>query len=218
LQSLARPICMVEIERFCTRVLEARFPGAHMESDVRAFSGELWRDRFDLLCAGFPCQPFSTASRGRRTAIDLWPEILRVVAESRAPMVFLENVQREPIYRAAQDLHALGYRGAVAPLSSAQVGAPHDRRRWWLLAHTDDTQQPMLSINAEVASSSEAESPWDALPSGLLGMDDGVPDRMARLRALGNAVVPACARAAFVILLGELFPTTEPRGSSALRS
>ena len=199
-----RPSGFVEIDPFCQRLLARRFPGVPIHGDIHTFGGTTWRGLVTLLVAGFPCQPFSTASRGRKVAENLWPEVNRVVRELEPPIVFLENVQREPIVAAARDLHARGYRGAVARVSSAQVGAPHDRRRWWLLAHAHDAQQSVLALDAEVAGVSPAPRAWDEIPGGLLGVDDGLPGRVDRLHALGNAVVPACAEAAFRVLVKAL--------------
>jgi len=100
-----------------------------------------------------------------------------------------------------EDLDAMGFRGAVAPVSAAQVGAPHERNRWWLLAHVDDARQPALAKHDEVARLQEAaESHWRAGPGRVLGMDVPTPNRVDRLRALGNGVVPQQAAEAFRIL------------------
>ena len=203
LRRWVQPQAFCEIDTFCQAILRARFPGVPVIDDIRTLRDPIY-EPLDLVVAGFPCQPFSTASRGRRTATNLWPEVLRIVSQSQPGWVFLENVQRDPIYRAAQDLSSRGYQGAVAQVCASQVGAPHDRPRWWLLAHTDYAKQPDFSVDAEVARLSASAGSWDALPGGLLDVVNGVPDRMARLRALGNAVVPACAELAFAILLQEL--------------
>ena len=205
LSKWCEPAAFVEIDPFCRGILRRRWPSVPILEDLRELDGHDWSGTVDILVAGFPCQPFSTASRGRRVAENLWPRIARLIDKSRPPTVFLENVQYEPIRRAAWDLHPLGYQGRVAPLSSAQVGAAHDRRRWWLLAHADDAEQPVLSLDAEVAGIQAASRSWVSLPAGLLGVDDGLPNRMDRLRALGNAVVPAQAEAAFAFLGSKLF-------------
>ncbi len=164
---------------------------------------------YDIASGGFPCQPFSTASRGRKVARDLWPEMRRIVREGTPTYVFAENVQSGPIRRACDDLAAIGYRCAAAPVSSAHVGAPDDRRRWWLLAHYHDATEPTLALHAEVAGIPAARTDrweWDP-PRSVLGVGDGFPaelDRSARLKLLGNAANPFQAAAAFRLLLGVL--------------
>jgi len=147
-------------------------------------------------------QPFSTASHGRRVACDLWPEVRRIIGEVAPGWVFLENVQRKPIARAADELARAGYCGRMARLCASQVGAPHQRSRWWLLAHANNEAQPSLRFNAETSrKSAAAHAGWEELPTGVLGVLDGVPHRMDRFRVLGNAVVSSQAALAFSILI-----------------
>lgn len=105
----ARLICGVEIDPYCQRVLQARMrdkllPVAPIWSDIRTFDATSLRGEVDLVSGGFPCQAFSHAARGRNNAEDLWPHMLRVIEECAPRVVFAENVRREPIERAAQDL------------------------------------------------------------------------------------------------------------------
>ena len=90
---------MVEREAFCAadlaRKMEAGFlDEAPIWSDVATFDGVPWRGRVDIVTAGFPCQPFSTAGNGQGTADPrwIWPHIARIVGECRPAQVFLENV------------------------------------------------------------------------------------------------------------------------------
>jgi DNA (cytosine-5)-methyltransferase 1 len=199
-------VCYVERDRYCQQVLRQRiadgvFDDAPIFDDVRIFDGREWEGAVDLVCGGFPCQPFSTASRGRIRAEDLWPEMLRIVREAMPSLVFAENVQREPIASAARDLCELGYRGAITRACPASMGAAHRRRRWWLLAYTDDAKQCGQSLDAAVASVQAPES-FDAWgdPGQFLGVAHGVADRGHRIRALGNGWVPLVAATAFCLL------------------
>lgn len=170
-------------------------------TDLRTFDGRAWRGAVDCVTAGFPCPAFSTASRGRRVAEDLWPECLRIIEEVGPRFVFLENVQRDPIDAAGRQLVALGYDCAYAPLAASQVGAPHERQRWWLLADADGDPEPAFALHGEVARVSPAPHPdWWREPLGrVVDVVHGVPRELA-LTALGNAVVPAQAELAFVHL------------------
>ena len=201
-----RTVCAVELDPYCHRVLLARqrdgqigrFP---IWDDVRTFDGRPWRGHVDVISGGFPCQPFSTASRGRRTAVNLWPEMLRVVREVEPGHVIVENVAREPIEQAASDLRQLGYRAEVAEVAAACVGAPHDRPRWWTVAHADRDGESRRAKHEEMASvPSLARLEWWADEPRDLGMDDGMANRLDRLRALGNGQVPAVVRLAWETL------------------
>lgn len=212
LAGIARTVCYVEREGFAASCLVAqiqagRLADAPVWSDLRTFDARAWRGAVDLVVAGFPCQPFSTASRGRSVADDLWPCVARVVREVRPRFVFLENVQRQPIQRAASFLRfSFGYQVKIAANTAASVGAPFERRRWWALADADDETQSTIPINdAPVAGiHTVVHSDWwnDAKPD-LVGLDDGIPKGLA-FSALGNAVVPQQARAAFIELAERL--------------
>ncbi len=195
------PVCAVEIDLFCQNILFARQRDGHLPrfpiwDDVRTFDGHPWRGYIDVVTAGFPCQPFSTASRGRVVAKDLWSHVARIIGEVEPPHVLAENVQRTPIARAAYDLTRLGYVCHIVRAPASCVGAPHRRVRYWVLAHHHDAEQSAVSEHAQVAGVSKAVRAgwWEETPGRILGMDDGVANRMDRLRALGNGQVPAVVR------------------------
>ena len=201
------PVCAVELDPYCRRVLLARQRDGHLPrfpiwDDVCTFDGRPWRGSVDVVAGGFPCQPFSGAAHGNHTAIDLWPEMARVVGESRPAVVFAENVERRPVERAACDLFALGYSARFAMLSAALVGAPHPRDRWWVVAHADGDSKPRLPVHVEVAESSSIPpmALWREDYSRSVGVDDGGSSRMDRLRSIGNAQSPQVAALAWEIL------------------
>lgn len=144
--------------------------------------------RIDLLTAGYPCQPFSTAARGRNTATDHWPSARRIIQRCRPRWVVLENVpgrRLEHIERSCRELEALGY--AVWPIDAAIEIRKHVRRRIWVLAHSNREGEPQFAEHAKVAGIREAARcrRGDAEP---LAVDDGLPRKMARMKALGNAI------------------------------
>jgi DNA (cytosine-5)-methyltransferase 1 len=108
--------------------------------DVRKFDGHAWRGLVDVICGGFPCQPFSCAGKQLGTADPrhLWPEMARIIEEVRPRYVFAENVTLGAFEEPWRDLRRLGYRVPPAIcVSASDVGAPHLRKRWWLLAHAE---------------------------------------------------------------------------------
>lgn len=149
-----RTAAFCEIDPYARRVLAKHWPEVPCYHDVRELTAErLAADGIavDLICGGFPCQPFSSASRGRRVATDFWPEMRRIVAEVRPRYVLAENVQRAPIERARIDLRELGYAGSVHHLTAARAGADHQRSRWWLCAYADDESELPVRVHDEVA-------------------------------------------------------------------
>ena len=202
-------VCAVELDPYCRSVLLARQRDGQLShfpiwDDIKTFEGKPWAGSVDIVSGGFPCQAHSTAPRGRNTAEDLWPEMRRVIEEVQPRFVFSENVQRQPIKDAADDLVSLGYsRVRVARVGAASMGAPHDRPRWWLFADTNRKGERLRPFHGEVARvSSIARELWPEPGSSVLGVDDGVASRMVRLKAIGNGQVPCVAQLAWRLLGG----------------
>jgi DNA (cytosine-5)-methyltransferase 1 len=138
----------VELDPYCRAVLARHFPAAARFEDVRAV-GARELDPVDLLCGGFPCQDLSAAGRG--AGIDgarsgLWSEFARIVRELRPRYVVVENVpalltgkgkrwDRGPIGRVLGDLAEARYDAEWACLSAGEFGAPHLRKRVWIVAY-----------------------------------------------------------------------------------
>lgn len=182
----------VEIDPFCRAVLAKHWPHVKRYDDVRTV-GAHNLERVDLLCAGWPCQPVSSASRGRarRTGDHrwLWPQVPRLVEELQPTWFLGENVthlDRGELDTVVSDLEAIGYE--VAPpleVPACAFGFDHWRPRLWILGHADRDRQPSMSVDAEVA-----RMPRRDCDTGGVGTTNGISSRMDRLRGLGNAVVP----------------------------
>jgi DNA (cytosine-5)-methyltransferase 1 len=89
----------VEKDKYCQNVLRARIRDGFLDdapifSDIRTFDGLQYRERVDIITAGFPCQPFSVAGRRKGSNDDrnMWPDTIRVIREVNPRMAFLENV------------------------------------------------------------------------------------------------------------------------------
>lgn len=186
----------VEIQAYARAVLAKHWPHVRRYEDVRNV-GVHNLERVDVIAGGFPCQPFSSASRGRRLGNDddraLWPEMRRVVAELRPAWVVAENVpqfDRGPLDEMVSDLEAIGYE--VAPpleIPACAFGLDHWRPRLWILGYTDRHGESGLSINAEVARLSRGDG-----DTGGVGTAHVIPGRMERLEGIGNAVPPVMAQ------------------------
>lgn len=199
-------VCAVERDEYCIEVLTQRqnervlspFP---IWDDICTFDGRPWRGTADLVSGGFPCQAFSSAARGRNIAEkDLWREMLRVVREAEPRVVFAENVSERAILQAQDDLLELGYNSKYIKLSAKDVGADHERDRFWLLAYTDYYCELCRAKYAKTSVVQELRnSVWETYP-GELRVSDGMAFRMERLKALGNGQVPLVAASAWIKL------------------
>ena len=142
-----RTVCAVEWEPYPASVLCARqndglLPSFPIWDDVQTFDGRPWRGIVDVVSGGFPCQDISSAGRG--DGLDgersgMWKHMARVVGEVRPRYVFVENspmLTHRGGVRVIGDLAALGYDSRWIVMGAADVGAPHQRNRFWLVAHT----------------------------------------------------------------------------------
>jgi len=200
----------VEINEYCCKVLEQRQRDGTLErfpifqTDIRDFIrhgyAELYKGRCDIVSGGFPCQAHSSASRGRRTARDWWPEMRQVVEITCPPFVFAENVSAAAIDCACTDLRRMGYATRKVALSAADLGADHIRQRYWLLAYTDSYSELRGTVNAEVGVMPEFYARvWGTYPDES-GMANGMAHRMDRLRAIGNGQIPTVVATAWQLL------------------
>jgi DNA (cytosine-5)-methyltransferase 1 len=197
----------VEIDPYCRSVLLARQRDGILEpfpiwDEIKTFDGRPWRENIDVVSGGFPCVAWSTAARGNNTGENLWPEMLRVIGEVQPRFVLAENVDEGAIAQAQDDLTQCGYTTNRGMLAGFHVGADHPRKRWWLVADSDNKSELGSGINAKMAvKSARRNRLWSSLPDDKR-MDDGFPNRMDRLKAIGNSQVPAVAALAWEILLG----------------
>ena len=139
-------VCAVEIEPYCRKVLLQRqrdgmLPKFPIWDDVRTFDGKPWRGKVDIICGGFPCQDISCAGKG--AGIDgersgLWSEFARIISEVRPRYAFVENSPMLAIRglgRVLGDLSQIGYDAQWCVMGADDVGAPHIRKRMWILAY-----------------------------------------------------------------------------------
>ena len=132
-------VAQVEIDPYCQRVLARHWPEVPRHDDVLTFP-EWWiiegglRPSVDVVCAGFPCQPFSLAGKQLGTNDErwMWPATAAAIRAVRPAYVLLENVSalvRDAVAFGAVlgDLHALGFDAEWATLRASDFGAPTPR-------------------------------------------------------------------------------------------
>lgn len=145
LHEWVRPIAYCENDRYAQSVLLSRMhdgglPIAPIWDDVRTLQNA-HLPKVDIIAGGFPCQNLSCAGRGEGLGGErsgLYLEIERIVRETNPAFVFLENVpaiRTRGLGRVVWGLSELGYDLRWTVVSAAEVGAPHLRKRWFLLAH-----------------------------------------------------------------------------------
>ena len=146
-----RTVCAVEWEPYPASVLAARqndglLPPFPIWDDVRTFDGRPWRGVVDVVSGGFPCQDISVAGKGAGITGErsgMWSHMARIVGEVRPRFVFVENspaLLTRGLGVVLSDLAALGYDCRWTVLGASDVGAPHRRERFWLVAHAAGEQ------------------------------------------------------------------------------
>lgn len=221
-----RTVCAVEIEPYPRNILLARqddgtLPPFPVWDDVTTFDGRPWRGVIDVVSGGFPCQDISSAGSGagiEGPRSGLWREMARIIHEVRPRYAFVENspmLTTRGLGRVLGDLAEMGYNAAWGVLGASDMGAPHIRKRIWILANTDGSQRqgadafsveyPAKESGTRGACRSRKAGGgcWEAEPD-VGRVADGVAARVDRLKALGNGQVPCVAAAMFEHLRGIL--------------
>jgi len=139
-----RTVALCEIEAFAISNLVAKMEAGLMDPapiwpNLKTFPWEAFRDRVDILTGGYPCQPFSAAGqrKGKQDPRHLWPWIADGIRLLRPRICFFENVEGHislGLSDVIEDLAGMGYRTTWGIFSASEVGAPHQRKRVFILA------------------------------------------------------------------------------------
>lgn len=147
-----------EIDPYASRILQQRFPEAPNLGDITKISKP---PAVDIMVGGFPCQDISQAGAGSGITGErsgLWSHFARLIGEVHPRWVVIEN---SPMLRSRglgvvlQDLAALGYDAEWHCIPAASVGAPHQRDRIWIIAHTT-----RIRYAADCVVCGECGEPW----------------------------------------------------------
>lgn len=200
-------IAQCEADPYCREVLRQHWPDVPCFDDVRTLKGKDIGP-VDVICGGYPCQPYSGAGRrkGAEDDRDLWPEMRRLVEELRPAWVLGENVVGHislGLDDVLSDLDALGYAARPFDISSDACGLPTLERHIWIVA-TPISQR--LQGGERAAVSWQPGLTWEfprnhpreygrwAVPEArVCGVGERVPCLLDRVKALGNAVPPQVA-------------------------
>ena len=178
-----RTVCYVENEVGASKILGARIRDGILDdapiwTDLRTFDAKAWRGKIHLVTGGFPCQPHSIAGkkRGADDPRELSGEVLRIAEELGCPTLFLENV--ETIKRFYWDtirpqLHRLGYKTKEGIFSAEEAGAPHRRRRFFILAYHDNSRVSTFGYEGQREGSERTEERQDRSLFELAGQGQG---------------------------------------------
>ena len=201
-------VCFVEKDKFCQKVLAKHWPNVPIVGDIHGFT---WPEAVTLISGGFPCQSVSLAGerRGEKDDRWLWPEMFRVISETQPLWAIIENVAgliNMGLSGILSDLEDANFRSQAFVISAGAVGAHHRRDRTFIVAHSaiDRLQEPFQKREVPRQTDERETSPlandsfegWiyegRIWPSNarVRRVADGIPNRVDRLKSIGNAVVP----------------------------
>jgi len=192
-----RLLALCEIEAFATANLVAKMEAGLLDAapvwtDLKTFPAKEFHGKVDLLVAGYPCQPFSAA--GKRAGTDdprhLWPFIRETVRAMRPTFCFFENVEGHislGLSTVLSDLEEDGYRTTWGVFSAAEVGAPHQRKRVFILAHDEswESREQKTGYGGENSRRGSQELAYN-LGQRVKELGDGQPSG-AQLATAGNS-------------------------------
>lgn len=142
-------VAFCEQNAFCQRVLKKNFPGVPIFDDVRILNRKLLEEKgviepggtIDILSGGYPCQGESVIGQRKGEQDDrwLWPEMFRLTRELRPDWVVGENVAGHitmGLDTVLSDLESEDYQTRTFVFPAVSVGAPHQRYRTFVVAHS----------------------------------------------------------------------------------
>ena len=144
----AKCVFSCDKDRQARKTYQANF-GEEPEGDITTIAADSIPD-FNILCGGFPCQPFSIAGKQigfKDTRGTLFFEIARIIKAKQPKVVFLENVANlarhddgNTLRVILDTLDGLGYNVHYQVLNAAYYGVPQIRKRIYFVCFRKDLQ------------------------------------------------------------------------------
>jgi len=189
-------IQFIEIDAIAQQVLKSQFPNIPIHSDVKDYYPI--PGNADIYFISFPCT--GTSNAGKRTGLEhpesnLWYESLRCIILGQPKFVVIEQPEgfiHRGLRAVIAGLHLAGYQTEIEIISAAELGAPHQRNRVFIIAYTDNlslqqrqgwecwTEQIRDDIETirEIGTRSQTQST-------ILSVDDGNPEYLAEVSYSG---------------------------------
>ncbi len=195
-------VAFCEIDPFCQKVLKKHWPDVPIYNDVRNLD---YDGTVDVITGGFPCQPFSLAGKrkGEADDRDLGPSMLDLVEKHRPSWVIGENTYgfvSLGLDRWIDRMESMEYTVRAFDIFSCATDLPTMERHIWIVAAANevgsegigkDQIQNFPVIPREFSGSYTRErNRWNLPSSRVCGVGQGIPNRLDRIGAIGNAVDP----------------------------
>jgi len=145
----SRTVCYVEWGAYAASVLVARMADKTLDEapiwdDITTFNGKPWSGAVDTIIGGFPCVDLSVAGKGEGikegNRSGLFFEYVRIIREIQPRWIFIENVSgllaNGAMSTVLGELSKMGFDAEWGMFSAKDVGASHQRKRVFVLAHS----------------------------------------------------------------------------------
>lgn len=165
-----RTVAFSEIEAYAVANLVAKMEAGLLDAapiwtNLKTFPWKDFRGKVDILSGGFPCQPFSAAGRrkGDEDPRHLFPYIKQGIQLLRPAIVFLENVEgiissklgegwtdtegTPVLLHVLRELERVDYKATAGIFSASEIGAPHQRKRVFIMAYSNNIKCTTGSID-----------------------------------------------------------------------
>lgn len=157
-------VFQVEIDEYCQKILQLRYPDAKRFRDIRSVNGKEL-PRVDIITGGFPCQPFSVAGKQNGTGDNrhLWPEMSRIISEVGPSWVVAENVPGIidlALDDVLDDLEGKGYETITLVFPAHAFGAPHRRDRVWIVGYSEHARRVARKEQGGAGTGNDDCSAW----------------------------------------------------------
>jgi len=138
-----------DIEEFANKVYAKHFPNSIQLGDVAKINGHQLKKQYGnewIITGGFPCQDISLAGKGAGLSgsrSGLWFEMQRIIGELQPRYAIMENVPAltfRGLDRVLGSLADIGYDAEWTVISARDIGAPHLRKRIWIIAYPSKQQ------------------------------------------------------------------------------
>lgn len=162
-----KTVAFCEVDPYCCAVLKKHWPEVPIYGDVRTIPPI---GGIDVICGGFPCQPFSHAGKqlGAEDDRHLWPAMLEVIKRERPTWVIGENVIGligMELDTVMADLEGAGYAVRTFAIPAVAVDAAHRRDRLWIVGHSN-SQQFNVGVSRSREEGSRTDTPERVLHAG----------------------------------------------------
>ena len=151
----AETIWCAEFDVYASQVIEKRF-NVPNHGNIKQIDWATLPE-IDILTAGYPCQPFSTAGerKGLNDERHIFPEIAKAIGVLRPKFVVLENVRGHlslGLREVLAELASIGYDAKWQTVRASDVGAPHRRERIFVVAYPNSSRWG-ISLSPETLTS-----------------------------------------------------------------